>query len=119
MQFLLICSSIFLFWFISGCLIFFCKIKWTVDVAEETSPDGKYRVVFQEREAPDWPFGSAHARVTLYEGSQVIERFDEDVATDGVHFNEYHYSVYWKEDEVAINFFGEQAPVQRVIPLED
>ncbi|MGT2715077.1 hypothetical protein ACVRYA_00775 [Streptococcus respiraculi] len=100
-------------------LSIFCKIKWTVDVAEETSPDDKYRVVFQEREAPDWPFGSAHARVILYEGSQVIERFDEDVATDGVHFNEYHYSIYWKEDEVAITFFGEQDPVQRVIPLED
>lgn len=123
-KFLMVCASmVFAFLASALFLIFFSMfMSWLSrqeDVAKEMSPDGKYHIAFRETASPDWPFGSAHVRVTIYEGSRVIERFDEDVASDGVHFSDSHYSVSWEEDEVAITFVGEQAPHQRIIPLKD
>ena len=94
--------------------------RWKLtDVGIETSPDGRYSILFQEKGEPDWPFGKSHARITVYEGKQVIKRFDENVADDGCRFQKVNYSVDWFSTGVVITFHGSEQYDQEVILMYD
>ena len=94
--------------------------RWKLtDVGIETSPDARYRILFQEKGEPDWPFGKSHARITVYDGKQVIKQFDEDVADDGCRFQKSNYDVDWFSTGVVITFYGSEQHDQEVIVMYD
>ena len=94
--------------------------RWKLtDIGIETSPDGQYSILFQEKGEPDWPFGKSHARITVYDGKQVIKKFDEDVADDGGRFQKSNYYVNWLSTGVVITFRGSEQHDQEVIVMYD
>ena len=94
--------------------------RWKLtDIGIETSPDGRYSILFQEKGEPDWPFGKSHARITVYDGKQVIKKFDEDVADDGGRFQKSNYFVDWLSTGVVITFHGSEQHDQEVIVMYD
>lgn len=102
-------------------LSFLYVTRWRLyDVGTQVSPDGRYSVAFQEVGEPDWPFGYAHARATLYDGKEKLTSLRVDVADDGGRFNAGNYAVAWETDRVTITFSGsEQDDYQYVLSLED
>lgn len=80
------------------------------DVGTEISPDGKYRIVFQAVGSADFPFGSSHAKATLYDGNVEILSFNEDIADDGAAFRTDNYCVEWLPYGVVITFMGSEQP---------
>ncbi len=85
------------------------ETSWRLsNVGVEESPDGKYIILFQEVGSPDFPFGSSHAKVTVYDGNKEITSFREDIADDGAVFRPDNYSVEWMEYGVVITFMGSE-----------
>ena len=83
--------------------------RWRLtNIGRETSPDGRYELLFQARGEADWPFGYSHARITLYDGKKIITRFDEDIADDGGAFRQSNYSVEWYPAGVVVTFMGSE-----------
>ncbi len=78
------------------------------DVGTETSPDGRYRLLFQAVGEADFPFGSSHAKVTLYNDNKKIQSFREDIADDGASFRSDNYCVEWMPYGVVITFMGSE-----------
>ncbi len=90
-------------------LIIKYNVSWKLtDVGEEISPDGRYRLLFQAIGEADFPFGSSHARVTLYDDDRKITSFDEDIADDGGQFRPENYSVIWMPYGAVITFTGSE-----------
>lgn len=80
-------------------------------LCRDISPDGKYCVLIEENGLPDWPFGSDHLSIALYENSddhRYSVRFDADVATDGCQAD---YEVEWLEEGAQIALTGSDQPV--------
>lgn len=79
------------------------------------SPDGNYTLLITEVKPPDFPFGSAHVEITLFEVIPEDERphvfyrasFKADVANDGARAG---YEVEWLEDGVQIALSGSEQP---------
>ena len=83
--------------------------RWRLtNIGRETSPDGRYELLFQAKGEADWPFGSSHARITLYDGKEIITRFDEDIADDGGAFRQSNYSVEWYPAGVVVTLMGSE-----------
>lgn len=89
------------------------------DVGTEISPDGKYRIVFQAVGDADFPFGSSHAKATLYDGNVEILSFNEDIADDGKAFRTKNYSVEWLPCGAVITFMGCEQADHEVAVLYD
>ena len=101
-------------------LLFLYRTEWRLtDRGTEVSPDGRYRILVQEKGEPDFPFGNSHAKVTVYGGDgEVIQTFLEDIADDGARFDADNYSVEWTSDTAVITLKGsEQEDKVVVIPL--
>ena len=84
-------------------------------LCRDISPDGKYCVLIEENGLPDWPFGSDHLSIALYENSddhRYSVRFDADVATDGCQAD---YEVEWLEEGAQIALTGSDQPVSYYI----
>lgn len=85
------------------------ELSWRItDVETVEAPDGKHSISFQAVGEPDFPFGSSHAKVTVYEGEKVIQTFREDIADDGAVFRPANYSVDWVKYGVVITFKGSE-----------
>lgn len=97
-----------------GYLLYGGEYKET-ELFREKSPDGSYAILIREVGVPDFPFGSDHLRVTLYETIPDGEKlrsfyrasFTADVATDGAPAA---YKVEWLEDGVQIALIGQEQP---------
>ena len=89
------------------------------DVGTEISPDGKYRIVFQAVGSADFPFGSSHAKATLYDGNVEILSFNEDIADDGAMFRTENYCVEWLPCGAVITFMGSEQADHEVAVLYD
>lgn len=97
-----------------GHLLYVGEFKET-ELFREKSPDGGYGIRICEVGVPDFPFGSDHLKVTLYETIPDGEKlrafyrasFTADVATDGAPAA---YKVEWLEDGVQIALIGEEQP---------
>ncbi len=79
-------------------------------LCRDVSPDGKYCVLIEENGSPDWPFGSDHLSIALYENNDEHSysvRFNADVATDG---GQADYEVEWLDDGVQIALIGNDQP---------
>ncbi len=108
-------------------LVIIMILSWTyvtrwrlTEVGEESSPDGKYSLLFQEKGEPDFPFGYSHAKVTLYKGDEKVNSFLEDIADDGGGFRKDNYSVEWLPAGVIVTFHGsEQADKDLEIFYDD
>ncbi len=85
------------------------------ELFREISPDGGYGLWIGETRPPDFPFGEAHVRVTLYEVLPEGESprayyrasFQAEVANDGAGAG---YRVTWLEDGVQVVLHGEEQP---------
>lgn len=97
-----------------GYLLYVGEYKET-ELFRETSPDESYTILIREVGVPDFPFGSDHLKVTLFESTPDGEKprayyrasFTADVATDGTSAA---YKVEWLEDGVQIALIGEEQP---------
>ncbi len=96
-------------------LMFEYTFSWKLtDVGTETSPNGRYRLLFQAVGEADFPFGNSHAKVTLYDGNKKIHSFREDIADDGASFRPDNYCVEWRSDSVVITFIGSEQADHKV-----
>lgn len=85
------------------------------ELFRETSLDGNYTILICEVGVPDFPFGSDHLKITLFEsvpdseGPRAYYRvsFTADVATDG---SSAAYKVEWLKDGAQITLIGEEQP---------
>ncbi len=85
------------------------------ELLRELSPDGNYTLLISEVREPDFPFGEAHVKVTLFEvipegeGYRRYYRasFKADVANDGARAA---YKVEWLEDGAQIALSGQGQP---------
>lgn len=89
------------------------------DVGTESSPDGRYRLLFQAVGEADFPFGSSHAKVTLYGDNKKIQSFEEEISDDGRSFGPNNYCVEWMPYGVVITFMGSEQPNHEVEMLYD
>lgn len=78
------------------------------DVADYTSADGKYVLLFQQIGDPDWPFGHTHARLVLKDEAGMIAKYRFDIADDGANANSDSCQVIWKETHVEAVISGEE-----------
>lgn len=78
------------------------------EVADSTSQDGKYVLLFQQVGDPDWPFGHTHARLVLKDGTGTVAKYSFDVANDGGNVLPDDWQVAWKEDCVEAVVSGEE-----------
>lgn len=96
----------------SGFLYYIAEIKET-ELLREVSPDGKFSVLIQEIGKPDFPFGSDHIGVTLFEKRSKEHSFkpyyrvafDADIPTDGTKAG---YRLEWLDDGVQVILKGER-----------
>ena len=74
------------------------------DVASFESPDGGYRLVYQQLGAPDWPFGKTDVRLVLKDrNGKTQNRVDTFIQDDGAAASEWNVkSVEWTEDAVVV-----------------
>ena len=49
------------------------------EIADSTSKDGKYVLLFQQVGDPDWPFGHTHARLVLKNESGIITKIKKTI----------------------------------------
>ncbi len=112
---LLAVETILLLFAISiGYLLYGGEYKKT-ELFREASPNGLYTILIHEIGVPDFPFGSDHLKITLFESTPDGEEphayyrasFTADVATDGTPAA---YKVEWLEDGVQIALIGEEQP---------
>ena len=78
------------------------------DVADSTSQDGMYMLLFQQVGDPDWPFGHTHARLVLKDESGTISKYSFDVLNDGGNVQPDSWKVTWKENCVEAVISGEE-----------
>lgn len=94
--------------FLLGQMARYSLYEKLTDVGTETSPNERYRLLFQAVGEADFPFGSSHAKVTLYEDNKKIQSFREDIADDGASFRPDNYCVEWLPYGVIITFMGSE-----------
>jgi hypothetical protein len=91
--------------------VYFAVCAWTsgkTELLRESSPDGNYILIITRLGEPDWPFGSDHLRITLFEDTNSYSvSFKADVANDGGYGN---YEITWLDDGVQIALSGEEQP---------
>ena len=88
------------------------------DVADSTSQDGKYVLLFQQVGEPDWPFGHTHARLVLKDESGTIVKYSFDVLNDGGNVHPDLWQVTWKENCVEAVISGEeQSNIQYILNI--
>ena len=96
------------------------EMSWKLSyVGEEISPDGQYRLLFQQIGEPDFPFGYSHAKITLYDGEKKVDSFNEDIADDGGQFRMANYSVEWMKKGVVVTFKGSEQADREVAVFFD
>lgn len=78
------------------------------EIADSTSQDGKYVLLFQQVGDPDWPFGHTHARLVLKNESGIITKYHFDVANDGGNVHPDLWQVTWRENCVEAVISGEE-----------
>ena len=78
------------------------------EIADSTSKDGKYVLLFQQVGDPDWPFGHTHARLVLKNESGIITKYHFDVANDGGNVHPDLWQVTWRENCVEAVISGEE-----------
>ncbi|MBR2634429.1 MAG: hypothetical protein IKD31_02485 [Clostridia bacterium] len=68
------------------------------------SPNGEYRLVFEQMGDPQWPFGPTDIRLTLQNSSgKTVERVSAQLLDDGVSASERNVkSITWNEDAVVV-----------------
>ncbi len=96
---------VFIIWF-----SFSIRVENTTELLRETSPNGDYVIVINEKGEPDWPFGADHIEVRLFEntgGDGYRISFEADVHSDGGHAG---YKVEWLDDSVQIVLSGKEQP---------
>jgi hypothetical protein len=90
------------------CLVFAYALLWqvsTIDAA--TSPDGNYRVVFQEIGEPLF-FGASDCRLKLKQGMRTIAQCSFPLANDGKRIDPDNWVVTWEDDHVQVVVSGEE-----------
>lgn len=94
--------------------VYIAVCVWTsgkTELLREYSPDGNYVLTIERLGEPDWPFGSDHLRIRLYENTDKEQyyrvSFEADVANDGGYGN---YEVEWLDEGVQIALSGEEQP---------
>lgn len=91
----------------SGLLLYNINYKTTdIDVSE--SPDGTHELHFQQIGDPDWPFGSAHARLTLESNGKTVATCSFDIANDGKNLGPENWEATWGSDHASATIFGEE-----------
>ena len=68
------------------------------------SPNGEYRLVFEQMGDPQWPFGPTDVRLTLknHDG-KIIDRVSTQIIDDGANASEHNIeSVSWNDDAVIV-----------------
>ncbi len=89
------------------------KTEERVELARETSPDGKWAILITELGEPDWPFGDDHLQVQMWENtedpkdSRYRVSFEADVANDGARAS---WEIRWLEDGVQVLLIGSEQP---------
>jgi hypothetical protein len=86
------------------------KTSGKTELLREDSPDGNYVLIIERLGEPDWPFGSDHLRISLYEDAdkgQYYVSFKANVASDGGYGN---YEIEWLDEGVQIALSGEEQP---------
>lgn len=92
------------------CFLFSVRAENTTELLRETSPNGDYVIVINEKGEPDWPFGADHIEVRLFEntgGDGYRISFEAEVYNDGGRAG---YKVEWLDDSVQIVLSGEEQP---------
>lgn len=91
----------------SGLLLYSINYKTTdIDVSE--SPDGTHELHFQQIGDPDWPFGSAHARLTLESNGKTVATCSFDIANDGKNLGPENWEATWGNNHASATIFGEE-----------
>ena len=107
---ILVCVETAIIVFFTILCVFSLKISETKELLRETSPNGNYVIVINEKGEPDWPFGADHIEVRLFEnigadGYRVS--FEADVSNDGARAG---YEIEWLDDGVQIALSGKEQP---------
>ncbi len=95
--------------FIVFCMIFIlCRYgvfdKYTTtDIASFSSPDGRYRLEYQQRGDPEFPFGKTYVRFILYDNGKQKTSVDTFISDDGAIANEHNIkSIDWRNESVSV-----------------
>lgn len=107
--FISLCIVTLLVTVLLGSILFLTKYKIT-EIDSSNSPNGKYKVIFQEVGEPDWPFGHSHARLLLLEQDRILIKEKFDVADDGCRLSTGNWNVNWDDDCVQIIISGKEQP---------
>ena len=57
---------------------------------------------------PEFPFGSAYARIMIYEDSKKKESLDVEIANDGKNLFEDNFEILFEKDRISITVKGEE-----------
>ena len=107
--FVSLCIVILLVTVLLESILFMTKYKIT-DIDSSESPNGKYKVIFQEVGESDWPFGHSHARLLLLEQDRILIEEKFDVAADGCTLSAGNWNVSWNDNCVQIIISGKEQP---------
>ena len=74
----------------------------------EISPDGEYKIVFQQVGSPEWPLGSVSVKVTVKnnKSNKNIDVIKTSLNNDGSSFSKYNWDVVWHDEKVEITLEG-------------
>lgn len=90
-----------------GCFIYSARYK-IADIDSATSPDGRYKIIFQAVGEPDFPFGDSHARIVLKSKNETVTKYNFDVANDGGILYPENWTAEWQSNCVLVTVFGEE-----------
>lgn len=78
------------------------------EILADASPDGVHTFCVCMLGEPDFPFGAAHCRIDVTEGSRTVIRYRFDVANDGKIPDESNFFFCWCDDSLSFDISGEE-----------
>ena len=92
--------------------------KWKVsDVASFDSPDGSFRLLYQQLGEAEFPFGKTEVRLTVTDGNgRKLDSIDTAIHDDGAMANAGNVkSVIWGPDAVSVILQASEMPDMEII----
>lgn len=80
----------------------------TALIDEVLSPNGEYTLTLSSVGKPDWPFGSAHGRITLTKNGKKLSKAEIDLAQDGCQTSKENWSVVWYKSYAQVSLHADE-----------
>lgn len=105
-------ASIFTIFFILLAILLFkfiynIKLRIT-DISEYINPNNGCKVLIQAIGEPEFPFGCAKVKITLFKNSEELKKIETQIYNDGAAVREDNIKVEWYDEYVKVVIKGEE-----------